>query len=236
MNKVFKLFIHQSLLKHKHYPLLFLLFRITATTTRTVALTGGWFVFLSLRFPSAFFLFCSVLPLVPCFILSLPLWSSQTSLGAAAWRWRRSWGWSVLWSGDVSFFLLLLFSFLILLVQFLFALFFFFVSGFWNDEDDGNAGSGLNDFLYLHSFLLLVFVSLSYCSPLSLLSCWLSLLVSSFFFLFLFLCSSLLWLFIARGCMLFRIYCRKVVTAGVHHGGEGYQSWDMLPWLKQLQR
>jgi hypothetical protein len=33
MNKVFKLFIHQSLLKHKHYPLLFLLFRITATTT-----------------------------------------------------------------------------------------------------------------------------------------------------------------------------------------------------------
>ena len=33
MNKGFKLFIHQSLLKHKHYPLLFLLFRITATTT-----------------------------------------------------------------------------------------------------------------------------------------------------------------------------------------------------------
>ena len=34
MNKLFKLFIHQSLLKHKHYPLLFLLFRITATTTQ----------------------------------------------------------------------------------------------------------------------------------------------------------------------------------------------------------
>ena len=81
-------------------------------------------------------------------------------------------------------FLLLLFSFLILLfVQFLFALFFFFVvSGFWNDEDDGNAGSGLNDFLSLHSFLLLISVSLSCYSPLSLLSCWLSLLVSSFFF------------------------------------------------------
>jgi len=189
MNKVFKLFIHQSLLKHKHYPLLFLLFRITATTTKTVALTGGWFFFLSLRFPSAFFLFCSVLPLVPCFIISLPLWSSQTSLGAAAWRWRQSWGWSVLWSGDVSFFLLLLFSFLILLVQFLFALFFFFVSGFWNDEDDGNAGSNLNDFLFLHSFLLLVSVSLSCCSPLSLLSCSLSLPVSSSFF---FCCPSLL--------------------------------------------
>ena len=29
--------------------------------------------------------------------------------------------------------------------------------------------------------------------------------------------------FIARGCMLFGIYCRKIVTASVHHGGEGYQ-------------
>jgi hypothetical protein len=36
---------------------------------------------------------------------------------------------------------------------------------FWNNEDDGNAGSGLNDFLYLHSFLLLVSVSLSCCFP-----------------------------------------------------------------------
>jgi len=69
-------------------------------------------------------------------------------------------------------FLMLLFSFLILLfLQFLFALFFFFVSGFWNDEDDGNAGFGLNDFLCLHSFLLLISVSLSCYSLLSLLSC-----------------------------------------------------------------
>ena len=46
---------------------------------RNVALTGQWFFFLSLRFPSAFFfLFCSALPIVACFILSLPLWSSQT--------------------------------------------------------------------------------------------------------------------------------------------------------------
>jgi hypothetical protein len=29
--------------------------------------------------------------------------------------------------------------------------------------------------------------------------------------------------FIARGGMLFGIYCRKIVTASVHHGGEGYQ-------------
>jgi len=30
--------------------------------------------------------------------------------------------------------------------------------------------------------------------------------------------------FIVRGCMCFWDYCMKIVTVGVHHGGEGYQS------------
>jgi len=119
---------------------------------RTVVLTGRRFFFISRRFPSAFFLFCSALPLVPCYILYLPLWSSQTSPGAAAWRWRRSWGWSVLWSGDLFFlsFCYYFHSCTLLLLR------------FWFSEMTKTmaAGSNLNDFLCLHSFLLLVSVSL----------------------------------------------------------------------------
>ena len=40
--------------------------------------------------------------------------------------------------------------------------------------------------------------------------------------------------FIARGCMRFQDYCRKIVTVSVHHGGEGYQPRDVPLWLKQL--
>jgi len=106
---------------------------------RNVVLTGQWFFFLSLRFPSAFcFLFCSALPLVPWFILSPSLVLS-----------------------NVPCFIL---SFLLLLFSFLQSSSSSFLV-FWNDEDDGNAGSGPNNFLCLHSFLLLVSVSLSCCFP-----------------------------------------------------------------------
>ena len=86
----------------------------------------------------------------------------------------------------------------------------------------------------LHTF----FPSTRFCLPLVLLPTFSLVLLAPppCLLLFFFLGPSLLWLFISKGCMLFGIYCRKVVTAEVHHGGEGYQPWDVLPWLKQLHR